>query len=103
LATLPFFAVFALGLRGSLVDRFCPLAIAGSNIALLDARARIRLRPGIEIVSRPLEQSRPRGPGLGAAFKCQPDMSIACSRRSFPIVRCQLSASFRRIFGLSSR
>jgi hypothetical protein len=43
-------------LRGSLVERFCPLAIAlCSNTALLDGRAGIRPRPSVEIFFRSLQ------------------------------------------------
>jgi hypothetical protein len=97
-----FFGAFAFGLRASLVERFCPLAIlAIFNRAVFPRPAPQTCRARIEVGFETLKQVSPGAPRLGAAFERRTDMSVGGRRCAPTVRRCENATPVSRIFGLA--
>ena len=91
----PFFFLSAFGLRFSLFDRTCPLAIVfpfGVEFLLADIRG-----PRIGAQLQPLEQVRPVRPGVGATFVRTAHMIVDHVGGAGPVGIGQRTAALRRI------
>jgi hypothetical protein len=83
----------AFGLRASLFERFCPLPILPNfNRVVFPHLARQTYCARIEVGFQTIEQTRPGGPRLGAAFEPGTDMTVGGLRCAFTIRRCESTA-----------
>jgi len=100
LAAVGFFGGFAFGLRTSLVDLICPLAIIFPFDRGLLVIAGVGFRPGIEAVLQALEQSGAGKPCFSTALERLSNMADGASGGSGPVVERQPAAAFGRILAL---
>jgi hypothetical protein len=99
---LAFFGSFAFGLRASLFERFCPLAISTIfNRALFRHPTRQARDASVEGCLHTIQQICPGAPRLSAAFQRRTDMDVGVRRCALTIRRCEGAAPVSRIFGLS--
>lgn len=97
-----FFGAFALGLRTSLFERFCPLAIWPSPDCPAPVRRSMQFCGArIEACFHAIKQTGSGVPCLCAAFERRTHMSVDCRRRAFAIGCSKSAASLSRILGLS--
>ena len=74
---LDFFGAFAFGLRGSLFERFCPLAILHAfNRAVFPRQRRHARDTRVEGGFQTIKQTCPGAPRLGAPFESVADMAV---------------------------
>lgn len=92
---LPFLGL-AFGLRFSLFERTCPLAI----VCPFDCVRLILCRTSAEIRFEPRQQMRARGPRVGALFEPEAHIVVADRARPIAIVLREPLAAIGRVFGL---
>jgi len=91
---LGFSGVSAFGLRTSLFERTCPLAIASAPRSPRRSDFKNFGRTLIETGLEPVQQRCPRIPGVGASFKAFARMSIGSCGCTEPICLFQHKATF---------